>query len=326
MKLILAPMEGLVDAQMRQILTAIGGIDQGVTEFIRVNDLVLPPKSFYKIAPELKTTGQTAAGTPISIQLLGSNPDVMGENAKLAVKLGAPAIDLNFGCPSKRVNSHKGGSVLLKEPNIVHDVVKAVRAAVPQEIPVTAKMRLGYEDKSQALENAHAIEEGGASEVCVHARTKVEGYRPPAHWEWISRIREAVDINVVANGDVCTVDDYKRCRDVSGCNDVMIGRGLIAKPDLARLIQHENQNDGTSTSQKASVLSWQEFLPMLHGFYREMWLEVPDKHGPGRLKQWLNFLKIQYPEAQDLFSRVRGIKDPEIIDRMLLPDAFREAS
>ncbi|KLN60926.1 tRNA-dihydrouridine synthase C [Kiloniella spongiae] len=326
MKLILAPMEGLVDAQMRQILTTIGGIDQGVTEFIRVNDLVLPSKSFYKIAPELKNAGKTLAGTPISIQLLGSNPDVMGENAKLAVKLGAPAIDLNFGCPSKRVNSHKGGSVLLKEPNIVHDVVKAVRTAVPKEVPVTAKMRLGYEDKSQALENAHAIEEGGASEVCVHARTKVEGYRPPVHWEWIARIREAVEINVVANGDVCTVDDYKRCREVSSCDDVMIGRGLIAKPDLARLIQHDNQSNEHNTLQNAPVLSWQEFLPVLRDFYREIWLEVPDKHGPGRLKQWLNFLKLQYPEAQELFTQVRGIKDPEIIDRMLLPDAFQEAS
>ena len=313
-------MEGLVDAQMREVLTDIGGIDLCVTEFIRVNDLVLPPKTFHRLAPELLNKGRTRSGTPVAIQLLGSNAPVLAETAKLAVELGAPAIDINFGCPSKRVNSHKGGSVLLKEPDVVHEVVKAIRTAVPANIPVTGKMRLGYEDKSLALENAMAIQEGGASEVCVHARTKVEGYRPPAHWEWIARIREALKINVVANGDICSLEDYQRCREVSGCDDVMIGRGLIAKPDLALIIasHHKGRTDAS--------LSWDALLPLIRNFYQEARKEIPAKHGPGRLKQWLKLLMKQYPEAKELFLEIRGITDPEVIYEQLSPQKFKKAS
>ena len=320
MTLILAPMEGLVDAQIRAVLTAIGGVDRCVTEFIRVNDLVLPPKIFYRFAPELHNNARTASGTPVSIQLLGSNAPVMAETAALAVKLGAPAIDLNFGCPSKTVNRNKGGSVLLKEPELIHSIIKTVREAVPEHIPVTAKMRLGYEDKSLALDNAWAIQDAGATEVCVHARTKVEGYKPPAHWEWIARIREALKINVVANGDICSLEDYLRCREISGCEDVMIGRGLMAFPDLALIIANHQNN------QPLNPMAWEQFLPIVQNFYYEASQQLPPKHGPGRLKQWLKFLRNQYPEAQILFDVIRGIKDPQAIADILGPQALKKAS
>ncbi|WP_419904047.1 tRNA dihydrouridine synthase [Kiloniella sp.] len=312
-------MEGLVDAQIREILTAIGGIDRCVTEFIRVNDQVLPPKIFYRFAPELHNKCRTASGTPVAIQLLGSNPSVLAETAHLAVQLGAPAIDLNFGCPSKTVNRNKGGSVLLKEPELIHTIIKAVRSAVPSHIPVTAKMRLGYEDKSLALDNAWAIQDAGATEVCVHARTKVEGYKPPAHWEWIARIREAVKINVVANGDIGSLEDYLRCRSISGCDDVMIGRGLMAFPDLASIIA--NHQSGKAIN----PMTWERLLPVIQTFYQETSKQLPPKHGPGRLKQWLKFLRNQYPEAQTLFDTIRGIKEPQDIADILEPQALKKA-
>lgn len=311
MKLILAPMEGLVDAQMRDLLTRIGGIDRCVTEFVRVSDRVLPPKVFYRIAPELRDGGKTPSGVPVSIQLLGSDLGALAGNAIRAVKLGAPAIDLNFGCPSKTVNKNKGGSILLREPNLIHLIVKSVRDAVPAHVPVTAKMRLGYEDKSLALDNAFAIQEGGASEVCVHARTKVEGYKPPAHWEWISRIREALDINVLANGDVCSLADYQRCREISGCEDVMIGRGLIARPDLALIIAAKNRGGAYGP------MAWDHVFPLVQGLFQEARNQASPKHAPGRLKQWLSFLKHQYPEAQVLFDQVRGVSDHESLSDIL---------
>ncbi len=319
MTLILAPMEGLVDPQMRKLLTAIGGIDRCVTEFIRVNDQTLPAKMLYRLAPELHNKGCTASGVPVSIQLLGSNPETLSEAALLAVELGAPAIDLNFGCPSKTVNKNKGGSVLLKEPDVIHQVVKAVRQAVPANIPVTAKMRLGYEDKSLALENAFAIESAGANEVCVHARTKLEGYKRPAHWEWIARIREAVKIRVIANGDICSPEDYWKCRSISGCEDVMIGRGLIAWPDLALIIVCHPK--GTPYT----PMTWDQLLPILQVFYDEVRRRLPPKHSPGRLKQWLVFLKQHYPEAQELFDQIRGIADPELIQAVLSPLPLQKA-
>lgn len=313
-------MEGLVDAQIREILTSIGGVDRCVTEFIRVNDQVLPPKIFYRFAPELHNNGCTTSGTPVTIQLLGSNPSVLAETALLAVKLGAPAIDLNFGCPSKTVNRNKGGSVLLKEPELIHSIIKAVREGVPAHIPVTAKMRLGYEDKSLALDNAYAIQDAGASEVCVHARTKAEGYKPPAHWEWIARIREALKINVVANGDICSLEDYQRCRSISGCDDVMIGRGLMAFPDLALVIANHQAGN------PQNPMVWEELLPVIQNFFYETSKQLPPKHGPGRLKQWLKFLKNQYPEAQTLFDAIRGIKDPQAIADIIAPMVLKKAS
>jgi len=311
-KLILAPMEGLVDAQMREILTRIGGIDHCVTEFVRVSDRVLPNRVFHRLAPELRNNGFTASGTPVAVQLLGSDPELLAGNALRAVGLGAHAIDLNFGCPSKTVNNSKGGSILLREPDVVHSIVGSVREALPAHIRVTGKMRLGYEDKSLALENALAIEEGGASEVCVHARTKVEGYRPPAHWEWIARIREALKINVVANGDIRSLEDYQRCREISGCDDVMIGRGLIAMPDLARLIAAEQRGNSMTP------MTWGSLLPVIRGFFDEVRVTVSPRHSPGRLKQWLSFLRHQYPQAQTLFDEIKGVTDPERISSMML--------
>ena len=151
-------MEGLTDPIMRDVLTHVGSFDWCVTEFIRVTDSVLPDHIYQAYCPELQNGGKTAAGTPVHVQFLGNNPEMLAANAVRAAELGAPAIDMNFGCPAKTVNRHRGGSVLLDEPEVVHELVKAVRDAVPAHIPVSAKMRLGYMDRSFMLENAHAIE------------------------------------------------------------------------------------------------------------------------------------------------------------------------
>ncbi len=147
---------------------------------------------------------------PVRVQLLGQPPQWLAENAQTAIELGSPGVDLNFGCPAKTVNKSKGGAVLLKETQTLYDIVKAVRDAVPAEIPVSAKIRLGFEDKSLAIENAIAITEAGASELVVHARTKTEGYKPPAYWDWIAEIKQHTDIPLVANGESWNAEDAKR--------------------------------------------------------------------------------------------------------------------
>ena len=146
MKVMLAPMEGVVDHLMRDMLTRVGGFDQCVTEFVRVVDQKIPKKTFYRLCPELHNGGKTPAGVPVRVQLLGQHPQWLAENAQTAIELGAPGVDLNFGCPAKTVNKSKGGAVLLKETQTLYDIVKAVRDAVPAEIPVSAKIRLGFED------------------------------------------------------------------------------------------------------------------------------------------------------------------------------------
>ena len=145
----LAPMEGVVDYPMRRLMTEMpglgseGGYSRCVTEFIRVTDVTLPERVFFRYCPELRHGCTTASGVPVYIQLLGSDPSAMATNAWRATQLGAPGIDLNFGCPAKTVNRSNGGSILLREPERVITIVQAVRDAVPVEVPVTVKIRLG---------------------------------------------------------------------------------------------------------------------------------------------------------------------------------------
>lgn len=312
MKLLLAPMEGLTDVHMRDLLTRIAGpsgYDWCVTEFIRVTDRLLPSRVFYQSCPELLSGSRTPAGTPVHVQLLGSEPQVLAENAALAASLGAPAIDLNFGCPAKTVNRHRGGAVLLDEPDVVHDIVCAVRRAVPPAIPVSAKMRLGVSDREYMLDNARGIEAAGASWLTVHARTKADGYRPPAHWDAIGHIREAVSLRVIANGDVFSPDEAWRCRELSGCDDLMVGRGAVSRPDLIRRLRGDT-----------AELAWSELLGWQLAFLDHMaaaplnplaetggrkWSEAG---AVSRYKQWLAMLTQGYAEAVELFGRVKRLK------------------
>lgn len=297
MKLVLAPMEGLTDPIMRDVLTSVGSFDWCVTEFIRVTDSLLPDHIYHTYCPELLNDGKTAAGTPVHVQFLGNNPEMLAANAAKVAAMGAPAIDMNFGCPAKTVNRHRGGSVLLDEPEVVHELVKAVRDAVPAHIPVSAKMRLGYMDRNFMLENAHAIEDAGAAWVTVHARTKADGYTPPAFWDQLQPIREALKINVIANGEIWNNADAKQCRLESGCEDLMIGRGAVTTPDLIQCIRQNSD---------APLMKWNELLQ----------LQIRFINGPakteigmvGRYKQWLGMMSKHYPEAKALWDEVKRIK------------------
>jgi len=298
-RIALAPMEGLVDAPLRAALTKIGGVDWCVTEFVRVTSSLLPPKVYKRYAPEWANQWRTGAGVPLKLQLLGSDPVCLAENAARAAELGPPGIDLNFGCPAKTVNRHRGGAVLLQEPELLNEIVSTVRRAVPAHIPVTAKMRLGYLDTSLAIECAQALADGGSAELVVHARTKADGYKPPAHWAWIARIKESVNVPVMANGEIWTVEDYRRCRAESGCEDVMLGRGLIARPDLARQIRASLAGEPDDT------LEWSDMLDVLAEFQNDVATMGATTYGPGRLKQWLGYMRRGYTEADVLFRSIR---------------------
>lgn len=311
MQIALAPMEGLVDDLMRDIITGVGGIDWCVTEFVRVTHRLLPPRTFLRLAPELSQGSRTPAGTPMRVQLLGSDPACLADNAALACSLGAPAIDLNFGCPAKTVNRSRGGAVLLDEPELLHRILLAVRKAVPAAIPVTAKMRLGNTHTGLALDCAQALVGGGAAQLVVHARTKTDGYRPPAHWEWVARIAAAVRAPVYANGEIWSVADWRRCRAASGVEPVMLGRGLIACPDLALQIRAANEG------RPYRPLEWADVLPLVQRFWRQLDARATPRHAPGRLKQWLCWLARTYPEAAVLFAQVRRETEVRRIDASL---------
>ncbi len=304
MQLILAPMQGLVDAVMRDMLTQIGGFDECVSEFVRITHTVHSKSTWLKYVPELATETLTRAGVPCVVQLLGSDADNMAFNALEAVRFGAQKIDINFGCPAPTVNKHQGGAVLLQTPDKIYHIVKTISNHLPDNIPLTAKMRLGFENKDLALECADAIASAGACHLTVHARTKVEGYTPPAHWIWVRKIRESVGIPVTANGDVFTLQDYIDIKTVSGCDSVMLGRGAVRQPDLALQIKAHEQGE------TLVPWTWSQLLPWLKVFVDlccEM--DANSKYPVARLKQWLGMLKLNYTEAHVFFERIRRLTD-----------------
>lgn len=301
----LAPMEGVVDVYMRDLLTRIGGIDLCVSEFVRVSQNLYPASVFYQYCPELKTGGKTAAGVPVHVQIMGGEATVMAENAAFVAELGAPGIDINFGCPAKTVNRRDAGATLLQWPERLHEIVAQVRKAVPAHIPVSAKMRLGYAEKSLALENALAIADAGASKLTVHARTKLEGYRAPAHWQYLKPIRDALSIPLVANGEIWTVPDYAKCRELSGCEHVMIGRGIIARPSLA--VEIAAYKDQTRLE---TAFDWAKILQLMTEYHMGLKAMANETRQAGRLKQWIKLLGRTYQESLELFSDIKRLRDP----------------
>ncbi|WP_201504663.1 tRNA dihydrouridine synthase [Psychrobacter aestuarii] len=305
---LLAPMEGLTDPLMRQILTQIATdlgrpYDWSVSEFIRVTQHVLPAHVFYKYVPELLTASKTASNTPIHVQLLGSDAQLMAENAAYAAELGAPAIDINFGCPAKTVNSHRGGSVLLDEPEVMYEIIHAVRRAVPDDIPVSAKIRLGYTDTSRMDDIRGAIEASGADWLTIHARTKTQGYKPPAYWDKILAFN-SLPIPVIANGEIWQHSHAAQCMAQAGTQHLMLGRGAVTRPDLVARIDTPDIDD-------TRTLSWQALVPHQIAF-----LQGEAKNDTvliGRYKQWLGMLSKGYPEAQTIWNDIKREKNKAAI-------------
>ncbi|MHA7881552.1 MAG: tRNA dihydrouridine synthase [Saccharospirillum sp.] len=307
MRLILAPMEGLADVHLRRLITARGGFDWAVTEFVRVVDRPLPDRVFWQRCPELLNASQTEFGTPVRVQLLGNHLSAMADNAARAVALGSFGVDLNFGCPSKTVNRSKGGAILLKEPDSLFQIVSAVRRSLPAGTILSAKMRLGYDDTALMLDNALALEAGGADEITVHARTRRQGYTPPAHWHHLAEISTALKRPVIANGEIWSPQDYHRCRQISGCQDAMLGRGAIRYPDLASRIRLGENNP----------MPWHKLKELVWTFWQDIRHQMPQRYCAGRLKQWLHHLRPAYPEADALWQCVRPMNDPEQLTGVL---------
>jgi tRNA-dihydrouridine synthase C len=235
--IVLAPMEGVMDAPMRALIADLGGFDFGVSEFVRVGQEVVSAANILRDIPDLNGPVFGSARLPLQLQLLGDSPALMAGTAVEGCIAGARAIDLNFGCPAPTVLRRSGGAALLKTPCAITEIVRAVRKALPPVIPVSAKIRLGWDDPNDVDGIAHAVEEGGANWITIHARTKQEGYRPGVHWDAVARVKSRLSIPVVANGDLFSADDVEKCAAETGCSHFMVGRGILNNPFLAHDIR-----------------------------------------------------------------------------------------
>ena len=297
-------MEGVIDHQMRQLLTSIGGYDRCVTEFIRVTVNPVPAKVFRRLCPELDHGGVTPSGVPVYVQLLGGNAELMARSAVTACNIGARGIDINFGCPAKIVNRHDGGSVLLRQPDRIHAIVAQVRDRVDPDIPVCAKIRLGYDNSNYLDEIVAAVDAAGADELCIHARTRMDGYKPPAYWAHIGNLATTKNTRLIVNGEIWNAGDARQARQQSGCRDLMIGRGGLARPDLARIIRADLDSGGAHYQ----PMSWPEVAALVDHFFHQQDSRIP-KYVGNRTKQWLAYLKRQYPGAESLFKTIKRYRD-----------------
>lgn len=313
----LAPMEGVTDEIFRHLITGISSGENSsptvhycLSEFIRITTSLHPKKVFYRFVPELLQNGRTPSGTPVLVQLLGGQAEPLAENAARASELGSFGVDLNFGCPAKTVNRHDGGATLLKCPERLLQISKAVRQAVPLEKPVSAKIRLGFEDTSNLIENVLALQEGGVSWITVHCRTKAQGYRPPADWEWIPRLKSVSTVPFVVNGDIFTVEDFIRCQNATQASAFMLGRGALKNPFLFRQI-HEH------LSLRPHLPSnWTETLSMVHQLHAMAEHKINAAFAAARTKQWLKYLSLDSSEARELFENVKTARGHEFSTRL----------
>lgn len=273
--LFLAPMEGVGDRTLRKSLAQIGGMDEMVTEFISV------PANAHVQSLSKVYDPKELGSIPLAAQIMGSDPDLMAAMAIELAKRGAPRVDINCGCPSNTVTGRGAGSSLLKNPRDLYEVAQAVVRACP--VPTTLKMRSGYQDTSLFKENVLAAEESGVRFITLHPRTKVEGYSPPANWSLIALAKELVQIPVVGNGDILTVEDALQVLSLTRCDALMIGRGAIINPFLFLEIR-------SHFSKTSPPLSWDALEQYLRFYYKQFPQHLPEKTKINKLKQLLGFL------------------------------------
>ncbi|PIW31240.1 MAG: tRNA dihydrouridine synthase DusB [Rhodospirillales bacterium CG15_BIG_FIL_POST_REV_8_21_14_020_66_15] len=227
---VLAPMSGVTDMPFRRLVKSCG-VGLVVSEMIASRAMIHAARKTMKMATHC------AEEHPMSVQLAGCEPEVVAEAARLNEARGAALIDINMGCPVKKVVNGDAGSALMRDVKHAARILEATVKAV--SIPVTLKMRMGWDhDSLNAPELARAARDCGVKAVAVHGRTRCQFYKGEADWKFIRNVKEAVDVPVFANGDILTVDDAKRCMEESGADGLLIGRGTYGRPWFPAQVMH----------------------------------------------------------------------------------------
>jgi tRNA-dihydrouridine synthase C len=273
--LLLAPMEGVGDRSFRKAMASIGGFDAAVTDFLRV------PRNAHVASLAKRYEADETAPIPLVAQLMGSDSDLMAEMAREIEKRGAPRIDLNCGCPSNTVTGRGAGSSLLKDPDLLYQIAKAMVKAV--SIPVSLKMRSGYEDISLFKDNLSAAQESGVCYITLHPRTKVDGYGPPARWDLIAEAKSYLKIPLVGNGDILNVEDALRMLKITNCDALMIGRGSVINP----FIFHQIRSHFSGNTYKPK---WEALLHYFAIYRQESPPDGSERGKVGKMKQLMGFL------------------------------------
>lgn len=223
-KVFMAPMAGITDKPFRTILAECGGGNL-ISEMVAVNAIQRKNPKSYQIA-DVKDEPY-----PVTVQMVGNNPELFADAAQLVTELGAHSIDINMGCPVKKIVNNNSGSALMKDPVLAAQIIKATVKATP--LKVSVKFRKGWDEAHvNAVDFAKMCEDAGASYITVHGRTRAQGYSGTADWNIIAAVKQAVLIPVIGNGDITSPEDAKQKMETSGVDGVMIGRAILGNPWL----------------------------------------------------------------------------------------------
>ncbi len=291
-------MEGITDRPFRRLVRGLGGCGLTVTEFVSSEQLSRNVRQAWEVA-EIDPDEH-----PVAIQIYGRDPERMATAARSCVEVGADVVDLNLGCPSKAVTSGCSGSALMREPDRARRIFAAVRAALG-EVPMTVKMRLGWEVRN-APEVARIAQEEGAALVTVHGRTRAQMYRGSADWAAVGEVKAAVSIPVLVNGDVLTPDDALAALSTSGADGVMVGRGAVRDPWILRRIADALAG---RTPYEPSLMDRRD---VLLGYFDLLRAEArTPERAMGRLKKATGLFTRGLPYGADLRQQIFHSYEPE---------------